>query len=189
MRRYASKSKCRSGWLQFGCIAKGTSIAFFYKVNSMKINMVTIPNNEQRYPTLGDAWWSDEPGTEPVLEVRVSALGDCRMEAMIAVHEIVESVLCINRGISIAAVDAFDIEFEKAREVIGNYPHTGEDTGWFPFRGRSVNADAEPGDDIEAPYREQHCYATAVERMLCAAMGISWDDYEKRCASVGGEGR
>ena len=152
--------------------------------------MVTIPDSAQRYPTLGDAWWNDGPADEElVLEVRVSDLGDWRMEAMIAVHEIVESVLCIDRGIPIAAVDAFDMEFEKAREFISKYPYKGEDAPWFPFRGRSVKAEAEPGDDIEAPYREQHCFATAVERMLCAAMGIAWADYEARCAAVGGEGR
>jgi hypothetical protein len=45
------------------------------------------------------------------------------------------------------------------------------------FEARRTNDD-EPGDDIKAPYRKQHCIATGVERMLVASLDMSWKEYE-----------
>jgi hypothetical protein len=78
------------------------------------------------------------------------------MEALIAVHELVECMLCKSDGIDQVTVDKFDMEFEKDRAV-GN-----ED---------------EPGDDPHAPYHGQHCFATGVERLLAATIGVKWNDY------------
>lgn len=118
----------------------------------MKITIVTIPHDMQRYPTVGD-WLFDKKGD---LTIRVSGLGDWRKEALIAVHELVEVLICKHDGVSQKAVDKFDIAFEKARKP-GN-----ED---------------EPGDDNKAPYRRQHCIATAVERLLAAELDVPWNDY------------
>lgn len=117
----------------------------------MKIIIDTIPHSKQPYPTVGD--WRFKDG---VLLINVSDLGDWRYEALVAVHELVEVLLCKEAGVTTKEVDRFDIAFEKRRKP-GN-----ED---------------EPGDDNKAPYRRQHCFATAVERMMAAEMDVAWNDY------------
>ena len=112
----------------------------------MKITIETIPHGEQRYVTCGDWLW--EPNGD--LLIRVSETGDWRANAAIAVHELVEVLLCKQEGIGQEAVDAFDLAYK---------------------------GDDEPGDDPAAPYNRQHCFATAVERMLIAAFGMTWDEY------------
>ncbi len=120
----------------------------------MKINIETIPHDQQRYPTCGD-YWIDAEG---VLQVRVSDLGNDQYAEMIIVHELVELFLCKAKGVSFESIDAFDKAFEEKR-VAGN-------------------AD-EPGDNDSAPYREEHLFATGVEMLLCAKLGINWAKYEK----------
>lgn len=121
----------------------------------MKIIIETIPHNQHRYPTVGD-WFYQEDGT---LVIRVSELGDWKREALVAVHELVEVLLCKHQGVSQEAVDQFDLEFEKER---------------------SANDLSEPGDDPKAPYMRQHCLATSVERMLAAELNVSWKEYEEQ---------
>ena len=113
----------------------------------MKITIETIPHDQQRYSTCGD--W--QIGVRGDITIRVSETGNWRYEAAVAVHELVEALLCWNDRISTDEVDAFDMAY------------TGDD---------------EPGDDPDAPYARQHCFATAVERLLIAAFGVSWAGYE-----------
>lgn len=70
---------------------------------------------------------------------------------MLAIHELVERALCDVNCVSEKSVDYFD----------------------FNYKGKG-----EPGDSPESPYRKEHCFATAVERMLCAAMGVDWKTYD-----------
>lgn len=126
----------------------------------MKIVIETIPHSQHRYETVGD-WWTDEDGT---LQIRVSDLGDEKAEQLVAIHELVELLLCKARGVSEQAVDAFDKAFEE---------------------DRADGDDSEPGDAVDAPYRDEHCFATAVERMVCAAMGVAWDTYEEMIEEAG----
>ncbi len=128
--------------------------------SAFNVNIRTIDHSQQRYDTVGD--WID--GGE-VLEIRVSNLGDWRYNALIAIHELVEVVLLqghVGRYGSPGfawiqkKVDEFDMAYEKARPP----------------------ADfSEPGDSPEAPYHIQHGYATAAERMVCAALGLAWARY------------
>lgn len=126
----------------------------------MKIVIETINHKDQRYPTVGDWFYKKDKSGEKVLHIKVSWLPRWEMVALIAVHELVEVLLCKSAGVSQAEVDRFDKEFERARD-----------------RGQLAHPDDEPGDNPGAPYKRQHCFATAVERMLCAEMGISWSDY------------
>ena len=121
----------------------------------MKIQIETIPHDKHRYPTCGD-WWYAADGT---LQIRVSALGNEDYEALVALHELVEVLLCKKRGITTEAVDAFDKAFEAARAP-GN-----ED---------------EPGDDPKAPYRKEHFFATNIEALMSAELGVNWQEYEAR---------
>lgn len=115
----------------------------------MKMIVSTIPHKTQRYDTCGD-WFFDESGN---LHVNISSMGDWRCEALVAVHEIVEALLCKARNIPQHVVDAFD-----KRLIAENYQ-------------------GEPGDHPQAPYHAEHCFATAFERMLCAALAVDWEEY------------
>lgn len=122
--------------------------------NIKKISIEFIPHKEQRYPTIGDWFFRDNE-----LVIRVSDLHNWKYNAAIAVHELVEVLLCASDGVEQLAVDNFDTAFEMNRET-GNYD--------------------EPGDDPEAPYHRQHGIATGIERVLIAQFGENWKQYEKR---------
>lgn len=127
----------------------------------MKIIIETIPHESQRYSTCGD-WFYDGD----TLHIKVSELGSRRMAQLVAIHELVEVILCENAGVSQGDVDAFDLQFEKDR-----------------LEGKHSPAD-EPGDDLAAPYRRQHCFATAVERMMAGEMDVAWNDYAAKVESM-----
>ena len=122
------------------------------------IEAQTIPINDMPYLTVGN-YWSDAAG----LHFRVAEMDRPEYEQLVHIHEFTEKFLCDHDGVSNDEIDAFDIQFEKDREA--------------GLHGQ----DDEPGDDPRAPYHRQHCYATAVERMLCAAMNISWDSHCYAC--------
>src|SRR5882757_9563621 len=119
------------------------------------INIQVIPHSQQRYETVGD-WWKDEQG---ILQIRVSEFDDWKMESAVAVHELIEIILCHARGIKQDIVDDFDKNFEANRQ--------------------EGNTD-EPGDDPKAPYRKEHFFATSIERLLCAELDINWKEYEEK---------
>ena len=56
----------------------------------MKITIETIPHNTHRYPTIGD--WQFLPAKEGELNlsIKVSDMGDWKLESLIALHELVE---------------------------------------------------------------------------------------------------
>lgn len=125
----------------------------------MKITIDIIPHSEQRYPTVGDwLWFGDD------LMIHVSDLGDWKQEALIGIHEAIEALLCRDRGITQDDIDNFDFEFEANREV-GN--------------AMVGIAHEEPGDDVDAPYRKEHFFATSIERLLAAELGVDWAEYEE----------
>lgn len=125
----------------------------------MKIVIETIPHENHRYTTVGD-WFYDSDGT---LQIKVSSLSDWRYEALVAVHELVEVMLCKQDGVGTEVVDQFDKKFEEDRQE-GN-----ED---------------EAGDDPNAPYVKQHCIATGIERILAAQIGVNWKPYEKELCDL-----
>lgn len=122
----------------------------------MKIVIETIPHSDQRYPTSGDYFW-DQDGT---MHIKVSDLGNDDYALLVAIHELVEGVLCKKRGITDDVITAFDVGFEATRKE---------------------GDESEPGDDPACVYGREHCTATAVERLMCAELGISWFDYEQAC--------
>jgi hypothetical protein len=128
-----------------------------------KIEIEFIDHDKQRYSTAGD--WRIVPGIgdEKVMLISVSKLSDWRREALIAVHELYEVLLCENDGVTQEMVDKFDMEFE---------------------RHRHPDNEDEPGDDPSAPYLRQHCAATGVERMLAAHFGLAWKDYERELSDL-----
>ena len=121
-----------------------------------EINIKVIPHNEQRYETVGD-YFRDEKG---VMQIRVSEMSDKRYAFLVMIHEVAEVMLTETRGISEFDILAFDESFE-ANRIEGNIE--------------------EPGDEPDAPYVDEHCIATAIERLMCAALGIKWKKYDEEC--------
>lgn len=79
---------------------------------------------------------------------------------LVALHELVESFLCNKAGIKEESVSQFDIENPSLEE---------------------------PGDSTLAPYHKQHMIATEVERIVCNAMGIDWDEHNNWVQRAGNE--
>lgn len=128
---------------------------------SIYFNAYTVPHSEQRYDTVGD-WRIMAPEHDPyvALVVHVSDLKDWRMEALIAVHELVEALLCKHRGITQAEVDAFDMAHPDAEE---------------------------PGILHDCPYRDEHVTATEIESRLSRELDVDWLEYCKRITALGKE--
>lgn len=123
------------------------------------VSVEVISHAAQDYETVGN--YRTENGT---LRVFVSDMGNPDFEFLVAIHELVEAYLCKKRGITDEVITDFDKTFEVARAP-GNV--------------------SEPGDDPASPYQNEHCLATAVERMTCAALGVKWAEYEKAVLSLG----
>lgn len=126
-----------------------------------KIFIQSIPHNEQRYRTVGD-YWDDEDGIQ---QVRVSEMPDWRWEFLIGVHELIEKALTAHRHIDEKLISEFDIDFENRRD--------------------NGSAFGEPGDAPDSPYRREHYFATNIERLLAAELGVDWFEYEQHCDSLG----
>lgn len=118
----------------------------------MKIIIETIPHKRQRYETAGD-WYYTGMGKKLVLHIKVSETRNPLSSELVAVHELIEVLLCRQARVTRKQVDDFD----------------------FKFKPTEVND--EPGDDPKSPYQRQHCFATAVERMMCAEFGLTWGAY------------
>lgn len=119
----------------------------------MKITIETISHGQHRYPTVGD-WYFEPDGT---LAIKVSEMTDWRYSMLVAVHELIEVLTCKQDGVSQESVDKFDMEYEKNRDP--------------------KDVSSEPGDDPSAPYVNQHCLATGIERILAQQWGVKWNEY------------
>jgi len=118
----------------------------------MNIHVEVIPNEQQRTGVDGSDWFWDEKGD---LQVRISPMSDWRYEALLQIHETVEAIMCKHNGVTQQSVDEFDVEFDKTHAL-----------------------DLNAGDDPAAPYKREHCLATAIERILCAELDVDWKTYD-----------
>ena len=114
-----------------------------------------IPHKNQRYSTCGD-WQLPNPDT---LAITVSDTGNDRSNMLVAIHELVEALLCMSQGISPEMVDAQGI----SPEMVDDWDIHG--------LGSQMN---EPGEHPGAPYHWQHRAADIVERIVCMQFGMSW---------------
>ena len=118
----------------------------------MNVEIKVIPHKSQRYSTVGD--WQFQKGMN--LLITVSDMKNWKYEALIAVHELLEVLLCKDRKISLKSVDKFDMLFEALRKE-GNT--------------------AEPGNNKSAPYYKEHQFATKIEKMLAKELKVNWKKY------------
>lgn len=110
----------------------------------------TVPQRKQKYLTVGNYFERDKK-----LVIQVSEMA-YRSEAAVAVHELVERILCFWQGIEDDAITRFDVAWEK---------------------NRKKKRYDEPGDDPKAPYHQPHKLAKRIERMVVEAMGLRWVDH------------
>jgi hypothetical protein len=121
--------------------------------------MKTIPHFQQAYETVGN-WKIAE---DESISIEVSDMHNEDYAFLVAIHEAIEVWLCRKRSITEESVTAFDINFE----------------------GRRLHGDtSEPGDDPNAPYRKEHFFATTVERMIAAELGVDWKTYDDTVTSL-----
>ena len=120
------------------------------KLSSISIEFVN--HEDQRYDTVGDWFYTPDGG----LVVRVSRddpeFPTEDSQVLVAIHELVEVLLCRKRGITQAQVD----EFDMGKGSPENIPE-GE----------------EPGDQPGAPYRKEHRFAMLIEHLMAHELGVS----------------
>ena len=108
-----------------------------------------VNHKEQRYATAGD-WLFDADGS---IIVRVSDTGNWLDAMLVAVHEIVEVILCEVNGVKLEDVDAFDMAF---------------------------SGDGEPGEHPNAPYFNEHATANIVEQLVALQARQKFHEYAAR---------
>lgn len=141
-----------------------TKVAEFREASyGPRIVIETIPHKEQRYPTLGD-YWIDANGDSQIRVSDFEGLGEKPhlYSLLIAFHELIEQALCLDRGIPEESITAFD------KRMID------EDSPWQD----------EPGDNPEAPYHREHVFASCIERLFAAELGVDWHEYERACLKL-----
>lgn len=114
-----------------------------------------IDQSEQRYPTVGD-WYFDDSGNLVIIASRTE---DKRMQVAVAMHELFEALLCTHNGVTPQVVDEFDM-------------------------GQGADYD-EPGKHPSAPYHKEHIFATALERKIVNALGLTWEEYDATITDKG----
>ena len=120
----------------------------------MKITIETIPHLSQRYPTLGD-WQFDKEGN---LNIKVSQELKHKSFILVAIHELIEAILCDQDRITEDKVDAFDMNYNG------------------PF--------FEPGEDPRCPYHKQHHFAEIIEKLTANQIDFPWGFHENECTRV-----
>ena len=123
----------------------------------IKILVEVIDHCNQRYPTVGDWWFEVDRNFNEVIHICVSkiihkGIHQEYMEFAVALHELVEAILCRYNGVSEYEVTKFDEEHPEADE---------------------------PGALIDAPYFKEHAVATQIEKMLVEQFSFSWEEYDE----------
>ena len=124
----------------------------------MNICIKVIPESQHRKEVSGADWFFDAKGD---LQVRISPMSDQRYEAALMLHDVFEAILCRFSGVTVESVDRFDQKYYETH-----------------------SDDLDAGDERDCPYRLEHMYATAAERIFAGAVGICWADYDRELATT-----
>lgn len=111
-----------------------------------------IPHKKQRYDTVGDYF-----SKKGQMHFRISKMNHDH-EFLVMMHELTEWYLINKKGIPIKEIDEFDISYENKRKE---------------------GDESEPGNDPNAPYYQEHQFATKIEKELATKLGVNWDKYEE----------
>lgn len=119
------------------------------------INFKVIPHNKMRYKTCGDYYKKNGE-----LHVRISKMNS-KHEFLVLIHEMIEWFLIDQEGISIKEIDDFDMLYEETK-----------------------TDNSEPGNDPNAPYFDEHQFATHIEKLLADKLGVNWNKYDENVNSL-----
>ena len=125
-------------------------------MKQIKIIIETIDKNKVRYPTVGDYFYDGD-----VLKIWVADMGNEDMNFLVCLHELIEEYLTKKRGITEHDIMQFDLMFEAERD---KGLHTDEE---------------EPGWDSRSPYKKEHAFAEAMERLMANELGVDWSVYNE----------
>lgn len=123
--------------------------------NLPKIVIDVVPHRKQRYPTVGDYYKKNGE-----LHIRISKMNS-KHEFLVLMHELLEWFLIDQKGISIKEIDEFDILYEQTK-----------------------TDNSEPGNDPNAPYFDEHQFATLIEKLLAEKLGVNWTKYDENVNSL-----
>jgi hypothetical protein len=132
----------------------------------VKVVIKTIPNNSQRYETIGD-WWYDKDGT---LQIRISEFDEPRHSMAVALHELFEAFAATNNKHTEEEVTKFDLWFEDQLK-----------------EEKVPDSLDEPGMHPKCPYNLEHQYGTAAEMILLTLLGCNWWEYEEAVTKMSRE--
>jgi hypothetical protein len=124
----------------------------------MPIVVKSVPHKDHRYPTIGDYFIDRESN----LQIRVSQELDLKYRFLVILHELIEAFLCQSRGISFDLIDQYDIAYEL------QHPN---------------NLD-EPGETEDSPYRNEHNFATYIEKVVARELDVDMEEYNKACEAL-----
>jgi hypothetical protein len=113
----------------------------------MKYTINIMPKSYMRYDTAGD-WQIDADGN---ITVTIMDTGIDDYNFLLILHELVESYLCRESGITTEVVDQYDLS----------------------------STTVDPGDATDCPYHEQHTAAVVIEKILSWILRVNWQDYEE----------
>lgn len=123
--------------------------------NLPRIICESIPHSEQRYDTCGDYVEEYDEWYFTISKMKAD------YEFLVLMHELTEWYLTQKRGIKEQDITKFDIKFEEDRA-----------------KGLH-NEIEEPGFHKDAPYINEHKFATKIEKLLAKELGINWNEYDK----------
>jgi hypothetical protein len=121
----------------------------------MKIEIITIEADQQRYPTAGDYI-----PTEDGVKILITKQKHPVYEKLIAIHELIEFWLSEYHGIPDEIITNYDLNWEERKS------------------NNNVSAD-EPGNEHDCPYKNIHRIAENFERLLAREFGVDWFKYDK----------
>jgi hypothetical protein len=126
----------------------------------MKIKIETVNHKSQAYDTVGD-YGRNKDG----LWIKVSDMKNDTYHLAVVLHELIELHLCELAGISFALVNEFDLAYEKRRAKGDRHADCG------------CLIQPEVGNDVHAPYHEEHVFATKLEKEFLQE--AAWRKYDK----------
>ena len=91
------------------------------------------------------------------LRVRALSNLDQKSALLVLVHEFLEAILCRTHGVCEDQVTAFDKDHPECEE---------------------------PGDEVAAPYNQEHSFAMAIERLLAVMLRIPWKTHEANLSAA-----
>ena len=115
-----------------------------------KIEVNIVPQEQIRNNGLGDYFF--EHGK---LVFNIADTKHPLYTKLILIHELIEQTLTEAKGIKESDINIYDKRFEVL------YPDSNE----------------EPGEMHDCPYRNEHTVSEAIERILCAYLGIDFKQY------------